>query len=270
VLPSSGDIWLNPGNYWDADWQAGSDNCHTLAHEVGHALGLKHPFDAAGNGTLLTGSEDSFQYSIMSYTGFASAGNVYTGNGSSYSWTGLTPSSPMLYDVLAAQYLYGPNWDTRTGNDSYTFSNDQPFMSTLWDAGGTDTLDASNQASGVVLNLNAGAFSSVGVRYLDYNTPSAAEDNLAIAFGAEIENAVGTAFADILIGNALDNVFTHNGGSDQIDGGAGTDTAVFTGNYAGYSVSGSVDSAQVVSEDATVQLLGVEQLQFSDQLFSLA
>lgn len=270
VSSESGDVWLNPQSYWDEGWQAGTSNYNTLLHEVGHALGLKHPFDTDGNGTLLSVSEDTDQYSVMSYTNYELGGDVYVDEGNYYSITPLEPSSPMFYDVLAIQYLYGPNWDTHTGNDVYTFNSDEPFLSTLWDAGGTDTLDVSNQPFGAVLNLNAGTFSSVGARYLSYGSASAAVDNLAIAFGVEIENAVGTLFDDIMIGNALNNVFTPNGGSDRIEGGAGVDTAVFSGNYSDYMVSGSVDSAQVASMLGTVQLVGVEQLLFSDTLLSLA
>ena len=39
-------------------------------------------------------------------------------------------------------------------------------------------------------------------------------DNIAIAYGAEIENAVGSEYRDIIVANELDNELTGNGGSD--------------------------------------------------------
>ncbi len=268
VSAESGDVWFNRANYNDKDWLAGSNNYHTLVHELGHSLGLKHPFDKEdSNGTLLTGSEDSYQYSVMSYTGHSDMGYVYTDKGyGTYSWTKLAPSSPMLYDIHAIQHLYGMNIETRTGDDFYTFSADTPFIETIWDAGGTDTLNASNQKYAATLNLNEGAFSSVGVRYMEYRKPSAAVDNLVIAFGTQVENAIGTKFDDIFIGNHLDNVFTGNGGSDKVDGGGGKNTFVLAGNYADYSVSGSISAAQVIDGNDTVMLTGIEYVQFADQV----
>ena len=39
-------------------------------------------------------------------------------------------------------------------------------------------------------------------------------DNIAIAYGAQIENAVGSDYRDIIVANELDNMLTGNGGSD--------------------------------------------------------
>ena len=48
-------------------------NTHVLLHEIGHTLGLKHPFQ--GNVTL-NPSLDNFNHTVMSYTSGGSAGNV--------------------------------------------------------------------------------------------------------------------------------------------------------------------------------------------------
>ena len=211
-----------------------------------------------------------YKYSIMSYTGHHAMGNEYTDVGpNSYSWSSLVPSSPMLYDVLAIQHLYGANFETRTGDDVYTFSSDTPFLYTIWDAGGTDSLDASNQSLGAKLNLNQGTHSSIGIKYDSYKTPVAAVDNLAIAFGVQIENAIGSAFDDIFIGNSLDNIFTGNGGSDTATGGGGTNTFIFDGDYADYTISGSANHALVTNDHDKIILNGIQNLQFDDYLHTL-
>lgn len=47
----------------------GKTGYQTMLHEIGHALGLKHPFDeTSGTGTTLDGEFDSFDYTLMSYT----------------------------------------------------------------------------------------------------------------------------------------------------------------------------------------------------------
>ena len=74
-----------------------------LFHELGHALGLSHPFDDA---IRLPTEVDTNQYTMMSYTAHPN------GNGT---W----PITPMLYDIQAMQALYGANMTTRAQNDVY-------------------------------------------------------------------------------------------------------------------------------------------------------
>jgi len=219
----AGDIWLNPDF---TDYSKEGPYFATMQHEIGHALGLKHPFQAvSGNNAVLTGAEDSVQYSIMAYNVYDGAGRVYTSlGGGAYTFYTVQPSTPMLYDIAAIQFLYGANLSTRTGNDVYTFSNRQGEIKTIWDAGGTDTFDLSNQTIGQSINLNAGEFSSLGVAKTSFTGPLApAVDNIAIAFNTVIENARGGAGDDTITGNAVNNDLRGGLGDDTIDGGAGND-----------------------------------------------
>jgi serralysin len=56
-------------------------------------------------------------------------------------------------------------------------------------------------------------------------------DNLAIAYGTVIENAIGSNQRDYLKGNEVANVLTGNDGDDVIDGQAGADTYVGGAGY---------------------------------------
>jgi len=114
---------------------------------------------------------------------------------------------PMLYDIAAIQYIYGANMTTRTGDDVYTFGKTD--LRAIWDAGGNDTFDASNQTSAAKIDLVAGHFSSFG----------SGKDNIAIAFNVVIENATGTAFNDTLTGNQVSNKLIGDNGNDILDSG---------------------------------------------------
>ncbi|MBT9267784.1 matrixin family metalloprotease, partial [Pseudomonas sp. MG-9] len=206
--PTGGDVWIGPETN-DPNPGHGTYDYLTFIHEIGHALGLKHPFDVSStNKTLLDSSLDDVHFTVMSYN-------------SNYSYQ---PTTPMLLDIMAIQSLYGANMQWQTGNNVYSWASDQSIFETIWDAGGIDTLDGSNQLASVTLNLNEGTFSQIGKAFVDQSTSNLINNGLAIAYGAKIENAIGSIFDDVLYGNELDNVLNGNGGADTMYGGAGNDT----------------------------------------------
>ncbi|MHC8373711.1 M10 family metallopeptidase C-terminal domain-containing protein [Pseudomonas sp. MDT1-85] len=208
--PLAGDVWIGPTTNNSAPVK-GTYDFMTFVHEIGHALGLKHPFESSqSNSTLISPLLDNSHYSIMSYN------NAYS----------YQPTTPMLLDILAIQKIYGANMLWQTGNNVYRWAPDQSVFETIWDAGGNDTIDASNQLAAVRLNLNEGEFSNIGKAFVDIANLELINDGLAIAFGAKIENAIGSAFDDDLIGNALDNVLDGGAGQDIMIGGAGNDVYV--------------------------------------------
>ena len=133
----------------------------------------------------------------------------------------------MVYDILAIQKLYGANMSFHTGDDVYAFSPAAPSFEAIWDAGGKDTFSVADFTNGCTVDLHPGAYSS-----LAYDSV-ALSSNIGIAFGCTIENALGGAGGDTLIGsetaNSLDggagaDVLRGNGGDDHLTGGAGGDT----------------------------------------------
>lgn len=167
-------------------------NFNLVLHELGHALGLDHPFD----GVVLDPDFDSNHYTVMSYAADPESG--------------ADNDAMMVYDILALQDIWGAA-DYNTGKDSYTGSRTDT-ADTIWDTGGTDTFDASARSGAVRLDLREGAFSRFG-----------AYEDVAIAFGVTIEKATGGAGDDVLIGNDVRNVLKGNGGDDLLKGRSGAD-----------------------------------------------
>ncbi len=135
-------------------------------------------------------------------------------------------AAPLLDDIAAAQLEYGANMSTRTGDTVYGFNAtaDRPWFITnasstklvfaVWDAGGNDTFDFSGYSQNQVIDLRQGFFSNVG----------GLTGNVAVAKGADIENAKGGSGADNITGNALANAIQAGGGADTVNAGAGNDT----------------------------------------------
>jgi hypothetical protein len=212
----------------DSDVYHGGYGVMTYLHEIGHALGLSHPGTYnAGQGapTYATSAEyaqDTRQYTAMSYWD-ADEGNPLVDHwGSGGRWT--YAATPLLHDIAAAQAKYGADMTTRTGDTVYGFNanagrdafdfarNPDPVIA-IWDAGGRDTLDASGYATHQTIDLTPGSISSIG--YLTHN--------VAIAYGAWIEDARGGSGNDVIIGNALDNLVIGNDGNDFFLASAGND-----------------------------------------------
>jgi serralysin len=161
------------------------------------------------------------------------------------------------------QYLYGANFDTATGDTTYTVDfdtgeffidgagqgipNNRETLRTIWDGAGNDTLDLSNAQSALRIDLQPGNFTSFGQAYLAYQGEGRfgndlyAEGNIANAYLYEgnpaslIENAIGGDFSDYIVGNIAHNMLFGGAGDDSLfglvgdddlDGGSGDDLIV--------------------------------------------
>lgn len=214
----------------------------TLMHEVGHSLGAKHTFE--GNHRLPGYFEDHSGLSVLSYTGTKLDVDRW---------------DLRLYDIAFMQYRYGVNPNARTGNDTYSFKAFNPQTPDgnvlIWDGAGIDTFDASQENTGVTVDLTPGSWIYRGhkadrfvVTDLDelnsrlffkgydgnliddykaffyfFEKMTFSEGQAFIGYGTQIERLIGSAHDDILKGNVANNAIYGGNGDDQIWGHEGDD-----------------------------------------------
>ncbi|MBJ3774985.1 M10 family metallopeptidase C-terminal domain-containing protein [Acuticoccus mangrovi] len=230
VQPDGGDIWM--GNGLLSSLTPGHFGYRAVLHELGHALGLKHP-DEAGPFATLPAILDSAEHSVMSARSAAGA----DANGLGTDPEGHAETF-MPYDIAALQHLYGADYSDRA-NDRYVFDPTERVMQlTIWDGGGNDTYDFGRYITPLTIDLTPGGHSVTG-QEPQLTRAQALSEGVAptLADGAvhnaylhrgdwrsAIENAVGGAGDDQIIGNRLANAVNGAAGDDTILGREGNDT----------------------------------------------
>ena len=245
-ITTAGNEILNAHVNVSASWL---DNRHTpidsyafgaYLHEIGHALGLGHsgnyPADADNPGAIFgvdnMFANDSAQLTTMSY--FSQRANPYVDASYAYAVT------PMIVDIIAIHNLYGAPADIRPGDSVYgSSSNVGGFLGelfahltgeesdpavlggrtitlTLFDTGGTDTIDFHTDTRDQRIDLREEGISDI----------FGARGNLIIARGTVIENYVAGSGNDTVTGNSSPNRLEGRTGNDHLDGRGGNDRLI--------------------------------------------
>ena len=263
---SGGDIffndWLINANFSSGlikDSQSSIGDISILYHELFHALGIEHPND---NPSIpFDESKNSKEFTLMASDYSTNQINEYMLNQSTkYTVT----STPMVYDIAALQYLYGANNLYNIDNNIYSYDPNKPFIETLWDAGGIDTLDLSNFNKENHINLNEGNYSTIS-----FDVNWSMSNNFAIAYDTIIENVKGGSNKDHITGNIHSNRIQGNGGDDIIDGGEGDDTVVYTGSFKEYIFKKTTTTLRIsdlrsTNNDGVDTIQNIENIEFSN------
>ena len=249
--PLGGDVFISNSYDEEGSNAPGSDAWLTIVHEIGHALGLKHPFEGA---VQLPNNEDNTLYTIMTYTGKGITDIEFSynsGHCSAHFPFNDSPDAFQLYDVMALQALYGANMKYASEADSYALSNlsKNGDYALIWDTGGNDTIDLSLTTGENHIMLQDGKLSSVDIdpvaAQIDedipyfvkhgcseaearewvesiYSDPDVlqylytGEENLSIAQGVLVENLITGSGDDVIYDNSLDNIIKSGAGDDNI------------------------------------------------------
>ncbi|NEI46822.1 M10 family metallopeptidase C-terminal domain-containing protein [Rhizobium ruizarguesonis] len=241
-----GDIWFGTGYAGTEDDyrfpRFGNYAGQTLAHELGHALGLKHAHEG---GTVVPSAYDSLEYTIMTYHTFIGDDE----RGAKYEHDG-APQTFMMLDIAALQEMYGADYTTNSGDTVYKWNPNQGItyvngvaaitpaanriFATIWDGGGIDTYDLTAYTTALKIDLRAGGYSVFSQGQLaDLGggpNNGYARGNIFNALlyhdntASLIENVKAGSGNDTITGNEADNTLWGNAGNDSLTGDSGNDT----------------------------------------------
>jgi len=306
-----GDVFLSnefndSNSEYNYELDRGNGGWSTITHEIGHALGLKHPFQEPHK---LPSNQDDINHTVMSYTVKEDIIPQFEVSGThiQLNYHVLYPDLYSLYDVSTLQAIYGVNRNYHTEDNTYTIKYTDYKIQTLWDAGGNDSIDLSNTKGSTTLDLRGGTLNSVDEYSLkdiialhqegvssgqfrdwikDRITEMYSEDllytgknNFGIAEGVIVENVNTGSGDDTVIDNLVDNIISTGkgddkiyvgaGGYDHIDGGDGDDI-IYLNLVQNQIELKQVDNQtySIMADNFYAELKNIEQIHFNDGTIS--
>jgi serralysin len=300
-IQRQGDIWIDDSVIarYPAP-VAGDYGWHTILHELGHSVGLKHGHETGSISNIVaTADRDSMEFSVMTYRGYA-GGDIPSSNKAENFGS---PQTLMMYDIAALQHLYGANYNTNSGDTTYQWNPgtgemfvdgvgqgapgaNRIFM-TLWDGNGVDTFDLSNYTTNLQVNLlpeGWSVFDPAQLAKLSVAHNVSARGNVfnALTFHSDprslIENVIGGPGHDSITGSASDNVLVGGAGQDTLSGGEGDDilnggserdVALYSAARGSYSLARSGDQFEIIDSRAFPAVVGAFQGDGHDTLVDI-
>jgi Ca2+-binding RTX toxin-like protein len=270
----AGDAWFNRVDYNSPI--IGGYAYHTVGHELGHTLGLKHGQEStgivggAGTGIVMNPDRDSMEFSIMTYHSYIGHNLVTIPRYTNEIWG--FAQTLMMYDIRATQQIYGAKFDYEAGNSTYIFSKntgemfvngvaqgtpgDNRIFRTIWDGNGIDTYDFSHYTTNLSVDLTPGGWSNLDTNGTSQKAKLNDVSNIyarghvfnALQYNNDvrslIENANGGSGNDAMQGNSANNILNGGLGNDTLNGGIGNDT--LNGGDGNDQISGDAGSDSLI------------------------
>jgi hypothetical protein len=266
--------------FGDANWQdisPGGGKYGTAMHELGHGLGMSHPFPRGES------YDANRLFTQMAYASFWDkdfdiyfdpTDNYYTSvksiseiekTGSTGTITKYTLAQPNWGrdDILTLGFLYGLRENYNNEDTVYSWTKDENIFETIHDMGGTDTIDLSNYDWNMVIDLNPGAVSEVGVgqerlHWDKSGSNSKTGDVFVLSWNTVIEKYIGSSGNDdVTLNTSVINDVSTGAGDDVIrdvlptdivSAGAGADTVYISYTTLDPNTSVSIDGGSETSD----------------------
>lgn len=191
-------------SYFNNDSSQYGNPSRTVAHEVGHSLGLSHPAGISGDNP-----DFNRDGTLMSYNN----GNVVgSQNGQ--------PMGPQGLDIKALHNLYGPSLQHK-GNNIYEVNGNKAIY-TIAEVNGDNNFENYGSGGTDTLYFNTNKDATVDLQEGTRHVSHAGQSYIWVA--GDIENAKTLAGNDTVAGNELHNRLMSGEGDDQLLGLGGNDT----------------------------------------------
>ncbi|PCI63652.1 MAG: hypothetical protein COB37_04280 [Kordiimonadales bacterium] len=193
-----------------------------VLHELGHALGLRH----ADESDIFPAEFVGLEFSVLASTNIRST--FFAGTTA----VDFHPTTFGYLDILAFRAIFGENDTANTEDNTYVFDLNERYFETIFDLGGTDTIQIIGSGQSLTIDLSADAEALNG-RFIDVGTTvnyfgsgsfiGSRTETVFISPETVIENILLSDGDDTAIANDAENLLDGGDGNDTLRALAGND-----------------------------------------------